>query len=82
MGQWKDEEFIRKFGEYVFQLRKERGLSQSDLAGMSNLDKRQIRRIEKGEANSTLSTVKRVADALEINVRDLFGFEIPEESPD
>ncbi len=49
------------------------GMSQADLAERANIDKRQIRRYEAGEAQPSLSVARHIADALEITLDELAG---------
>lgn len=53
-----------KFGEKVRNLRKEKGLSQEDLAELIKCDPRTIVAIESGKRNPTLKTISRIASAL------------------
>lgn len=56
-------------------MRKERGLSQGQLEFESEVSKNQIGNIERGEVNTTLSSIKLIAKAMDIPVKDLFDFE-------
>lgn len=53
------------------QLRTERGETQEDLAHKANLTVAAFARIERGDANPTWTTVRRIADALEITLAAL-----------
>lgn len=72
----KDLGYIKKFGEHLQQLRKSKKMSQEVLAFSSDIPISQVGRIERGEINTTISTVKAIANALEISVKELFDFEI------
>lgn len=52
-------------------LRKERGETQEDLAHRAELTVAAFARIERGHANPTWTTVRRIADALEITLAAL-----------
>jgi transcriptional regulator with XRE-family HTH domain len=54
-------------------LRKEKHISQDRLAELAKLDRAHLFRIESGTANPTLRTLKVIADALRVRVRDLIG---------
>ena len=56
----------------VRMLRRERGLSQERLAARAGLTTWTINRLEAGKINPTLQTVQRVADALGVEIVDLF----------
>lgn len=74
MGKTRNEEYIRAFGNRLLKLRTERGWSQLDLAGATSIDKSQLGKIERGEYNPTISTVKVLAEAFEMSVSELMNF--------
>jgi transcriptional regulator with XRE-family HTH domain len=55
----------------VRRLRKQRGETQEDLAHRAGLTVAAFARIERGHANPTWTTVRRIADALEITLASL-----------
>lgn len=59
--------------------RKLKGYSQEELSGKTNVTVRTIQRIEKGDVNPHLQTVKLLAAALEIEVDELLVLEDPKE---
>lgn len=67
-----DIEFLKAFGENLKRLRVEKGLSQEQLANDADIPLQQVGRIERAEINTTLNTIKRLADALGINPKQLF----------
>lgn len=70
----KDKEFIQQFGSNLKRLRKNASLSQEDLANDADIPLSQIGRIERGEINTTISTVHALSKALKIGISDLFKF--------
>jgi len=68
------DEAIRKFGTNLRKLRKEKGMSMQELADISDVEYSQISRIERGLINTSLSNVFAVAQALEVDPRELFSF--------
>ncbi len=54
-------------------LRMERGLSQKQLAEAAGLSQPRITDIERGDANPTLLTITRIANALGVRVERLFA---------
>jgi transcriptional regulator with XRE-family HTH domain len=62
----------KKFGDKVKFLRKEKNLSQEELAHNSTIDRTYISDIEKGERNVSLVIIEKLAKALEIEVFELF----------
>lgn len=61
-----------QFGKTVQQKRKEKGLSQEQLAENAGLHRTYIGMIERAEKNITLLNIVKIAKALEINIQDLF----------
>lgn len=71
----KNKKFIQSFGKNLKRIRKEASLSQEDLANDADIPLSQVGRIERGEVNTTISTVYVLAEALNIKVADLFNFD-------
>lgn len=65
--------FIINFGVHLRKLREKNNMSQQDLANDCNVSKRQIGRIERGEINTTLGTIINIANALEIEPKELLN---------
>jgi transcriptional regulator with XRE-family HTH domain len=63
-----------KLGRRIVQLRESFGLRQIDLAHKSDLDDAFLRRIESGRVNPTIKTLERIANALNVEMKDLFDF--------
>lgn len=62
-------------GERIKQKREERGLTQSDLAKLAHYtDKTSISKIENAGDNITTKTAIRIANALNCDYRELFGW--------
>lgn len=72
----KDKKFIKSFGANLKKLRKEANLSQENLANDADIPLSQIGRIERGEINTTISTIYALSKALKVNPEDLFKFRI------
>lgn len=70
---------LRAFGAHLRILRKARGLSQEQLAWKADLELSQISRIERGVISAGLSQLFTIAVALDVHIRELFDFEIPQE---
>ncbi|WP_299676324.1 helix-turn-helix transcriptional regulator [uncultured Dokdonia sp.] len=68
------EAFYKQVGDKIRQLRKEKEWSQTELGYQSELDKSVIQRIERGAGNSTLKTLLKVANALDVQFYELFLF--------
>lgn len=67
-----DKLLLKTFGITVQTLRKGLGLSQKELAYRAGFHRTYIGMIERAERNITLSNLKRLADALEVEIKDLF----------
>jgi transcriptional regulator with XRE-family HTH domain len=61
-------------GERLRNIRKEKGLSQEELAHLSTLHSTYIGQLERGEKNATLESIEKVTNALEITLEELFRF--------
>lgn len=61
-------------GARIKTLREQQGLSQRKLALMIGSNQTHIWQIENGTVNVGLGILCRLADALEVNVRDLIDF--------
>ena len=60
------------FGNKVRELRKSKNLSQEDLADKADLHRTYIGMIERAEKNITLVNIQKIANALDIKIKDLF----------
>jgi len=70
----KNKKFIKGFGKNLRKMRKEAGLSQEDLANDADIPLSQVGRIERGEVNTTISTVYALSKALNVDPSALFKF--------
>ena len=61
-----------KFGNRVKELRKEKGLSQEELAHLAGLHRTYVGMIERAEKNITLNNIEKIANALDVNIYELF----------
>ncbi len=59
-------------GKLIKQLRREKGMSQKDLAAKAHLAQSAISYIESGSKHPNIDTIRRLADALEISMSSLF----------
>lgn len=65
--------------ESLRKYRKEKGLTQLELADNIGVSLRTIQRYEIGKRNATIEALQKIADALEISLSDLLGQTIPKE---
>lgn len=61
----------KKFGDKLRELRKQKGLSQEDLALKSGLHRTYISDIERGSRNLSLKNIEKIAKALELATKSL-----------
>src|SRR5208283_2638256 len=59
-------------GERIRNLRKERGWSQEELGEKADLHHTYVGAVERGEKNASIDTLDKIADALGIEIVDLF----------
>jgi transcriptional regulator with XRE-family HTH domain len=68
--------FIKNFGKKLREIRIGKNISQEILANDANIPINQIGRIERAEISTSLTSIYKIAQALEIPIKDLFDFEI------
>lgn len=61
----------KNFGRKLFEIRKEKGLSQEDLALELDLDKSTIGKYEKAKRCINLRMAKKIADILEVKLSEM-----------
>ena len=61
-------------GKQIQKLRELKGISQQDLAAKCNFEKSNMSRLEAGRVNPTLSTLEKVANALEVTLAEIVTF--------
>ena len=64
----------KNFGAKLAYIRKSKKLSQMKLAEIVDMNFNYIGQIERGEANVTIHTMKTIADALDVELKELFDF--------
>jgi transcriptional regulator with XRE-family HTH domain len=64
----------QRFGRKLAYIRKSKKLSQMKLAEIVDMNFNYIGQIERGEANVTIRTMHTLADALDIEMKELFDF--------
>lgn len=70
----KNDNLPKKFGAKLAYIRKSQKLSQMKLAEIVDMNFNYIGQIERGEANVTINTMVILADALNVEVKELFDF--------
>lgn len=64
-------DLAKRFGAKLRGKRKDKMVSQDQLALLADIDRSYIGRIERGEVNITLEKAYQLAEVLECDVRDL-----------
>jgi transcriptional regulator with XRE-family HTH domain len=70
-----DINFYNKLGKRIAYFRKEKGIKQIDFSYSINMDDGSLRRIESGRTKANIQTIRRIADGLNIHIKELFDFE-------
>lgn len=74
MTKIRDEKYLKALGKKIKEVRKEKGISTYDLSYESNISRSQINSIEKGNINTSICTLKALANAMGLKVKDLIDF--------
>ena len=69
------ETFLINLGRHIRQIRERKNLSQQNLADICDLPKTTLGRIERAEMNTTIKTLIKIANALEIEPKELLNFQ-------
>ncbi|MEW6686230.1 MAG: helix-turn-helix domain-containing protein [Candidatus Edwardsbacteria bacterium] len=64
----------KKVGQQIRLLRIRRGLTQEELAEKAGMNPKYIGQIERGEVNTTINMLTKVASGMNLNLADLFSF--------
>ena len=73
-----DKHFLKFLGERIRYLRLTKNLTQEDLGFKIGNSGKQIGRIERGENNVTSCMLYQISKALEIHIKELVDFKIPD----
>jgi transcriptional regulator with XRE-family HTH domain len=67
-----NEDVLSIFGKKINSLRRQKNISQEDLADKSDLDRTYISSLENGKRNVSLKALSSLASALEVSLSELF----------
>lgn len=67
-----NDETLKTFGKQLQKVRLEKGLSLQEMSRKSTISIVRLRRMENGEINIRLDTMRLLAKALEVELSDLF----------
>ena len=68
-----EKQYLNKLGNAIRTTRKSKGLTQQHIAALCDSEKANLSRLEAGKTNSTIITLKKIADVLQVPVADLLG---------
>ena len=68
-----ENELTRQFGILVRELRRAKGFSQEDFADRCGVHRTYVGSIERGEKAVTIVTAQKLAQALDLNLAELFA---------
>jgi len=68
-----DKVLCRHFGQKIYKLRTDLGFTQEELAFRANISPSYMSAIERGITDTTISTAKRLAKALNTEILELFN---------
>jgi transcriptional regulator with XRE-family HTH domain len=66
---------LKAVGENLRKFRKAKGLTMEALASEAEIEYRQLGRIERGEINTTILSLMKLTDVLDIELFKLFQFD-------
>jgi transcriptional regulator with XRE-family HTH domain len=66
-----DSQFLQEIGARIKKLRIEKNISQNELAMMCEFEKASMSRIESGQTNTTILTLRKICSALDLHICDL-----------
>ncbi len=69
-----DQEYIKAFGANLRKVRKAKNMTMEKLAEEAGLEYSQIARIELGQINTKITTVRAIAKGLNVSEQELFSF--------
>lgn len=71
-----DKKALKKFGENLRKLRKQKGYSLREMSYACSIDNSKIAKIEKGQINITFTSILELAAALELHPSSLLDYEL------
>lgn len=72
----KNKDTIFKLGQKIRVERQKRKMSQEKLAEYAELNRNFVGMVERGETNITIKNLESIANAFEIDIKELFNFVI------
>ncbi len=66
-----DSQFLQEIGARIKKLRIDKNISQNELAMLCDFEKASMSRIESGQTNTTILTLRKICGALDVHICDL-----------
>ena len=66
------DQYLKKVGSNLRRIRKEKGFSMENLAYEAEIEYRQLGRIERGEINTSIISLLRICETLQVEMKVLF----------
>ena len=70
-----DESYLKRVGKNISTIRRSKGYSQLDVCAIISMEKSNLSSIENGRQNPATLTLKRIADAIGVEVKVFFEFD-------
>jgi transcriptional regulator with XRE-family HTH domain len=67
------DEILRRIGLRIRKIRESKDITQSELARLSDKDRQNIYRLEKGKINPSIYSLYEIAQALGVDLSDITG---------
>lgn len=68
----RDKAFLLSIGNNVRRIRQEKNLTMEELANESEIEYRQLGRIERGEINTTVLSLRNISKVLDVDITVFF----------
>ena len=65
---------LKKIGSFLKELRKEKGITQEELAEKIDISWRHLQRLEHNESKTTVKTLKKLIKVLKISDKDILDY--------
>lgn len=72
---YKDHKLLKQIGMRIKELRKQKKMTQLELSYQADCELQQIKRMEGGKHNSTISSISKVIQALDSTIQEFFNFD-------
>ncbi len=76
MNEKRDKERLARFGQHLQNVRRQKGMSQDDVAANCDVTKGNLSMIENGKKDFTFTTLLELAKGLSIYPKELLDFDV------